>query len=251
MPKRLLLITAFLLTLAACDGLYFATPTPSASLEPTIWVTNTAVAPTDEPTPTQEAPHWSTDCLPPGVFPLNPNPCPVNYETVHWDANSSQEIPEGMALNIELITNGATRVPDIRYVSGAMRLYTYFFAGRAGVQVHGLQLDANHCYTFNMPVRLNFLGASNYDNFSLYSHVYTDRGSDFDLNVHKLIVVEGNTAILTGDNPRIFWAFMPADDMTIVWEVGYEAAWATAGGGNYLDFLAFYVQRQDNTQLCR
>ena len=55
MPKRLLLITAFLLTLAACDGLYFATPTPSASPEPTIWMTNTAVAPTDEPTPTQES----------------------------------------------------------------------------------------------------------------------------------------------------------------------------------------------------
>src|SRR3972149_4766745 len=49
------LITALLFTLAACDSLYFATPTPSGSAEPPIWVPNTVTPPTDEPTTTQES----------------------------------------------------------------------------------------------------------------------------------------------------------------------------------------------------
>ena len=254
--SRLLTFVVIVLLLTGCDGDYFATATPDAPPTATLWATNTPVVtaiPTEAPTPTPEGPEWSTDCVPAGIYPMNAeeaSPCPANYDIVSFDGFKTQEIPAGMVLVVEPNT-GDSIVPDIRYVDHAMRVYVYRVDGRVGVQIHGLELTGNHCYTLNTPVRWDMRGSNHYENFLFYSKIHTDRDTQFDLSKQWPVVpYNATTATETGENPGVFYAFQPSRDMTIVWEVGYQATWATASGGNYVDFLAFYVQDQDNTQNC-
>lgn len=248
----LIVVVLLLLLLSSCEGGYIVvTATPDAPPTPTAWITNTAV-PTADPTPTQEGPHWSVACLPDGVVPIHPNACPDNYQVLHWTADSTQEIPELFGLDIELYPVGITKVPNADVVNGAMRLHVYYFAGEFEIFIPGLELTANHCYTFNVPMAIDMRGASSRDNFTFTSHIYTDRGDVFDLNNHPVIQVTGDVALEVGEFPdRLHWEFMPSRDMTIEWSVEYVAQWATAGAGNFVDFQAFYIQEQDNTTLCR
>jgi len=250
---------ALIILLSGCEGgVVIVTATPDGPPTATDWSTNTPVNPTptqETATWTPEGPFWSVACLDPfdlESVPIHPNACPDNYQVKHWTADSTQEIPELFGLTIELYEQGPTKAPDAEVVNGAMRLYAYYFAGEFEVSIPGLELTAGHCYTFNVPMALDFRGVVNRENFAFLSRIYTDRGDIFDLNTYPVVEVEGSVAKETGDYPdRLHWEFMPSRDMTIEWSVVYVAQWASAASGNYVDFLAFYVQDRDNTTLCR
>ena len=265
MPKRLFLITALLLILTACDGLYFATPTPSASLEPTVWVTNTAVAPTDEPTPTGElatwtpetpptatsGPIWWNDCLPDNVAPIAAF-CPQHYAQTSLAPDSLQIYPVGMELDIELITNGQTTMPDITFENDHLSIKLNGFGGEVLFEAHGIEMFAGHCYTFNMPAYSNFLAAPFYptsDNVNAISRLYLDNGTWFNLHSRGLVLGDEPNKTLTGPQD-LFWPFQPSTDLTVVWAVGYRSIWAVSGN-NHFDIFAWYIQDQVNTELCR
>ena len=257
---RRILIVFTLLLLVGCTTLSPPELTATAAYQtPTDWATNTPVniTPTREaatwtPEPSPTGPHWSTDCLPDGVVPIHPNACPDNYQVLHWTDDTTQEIPELFGLDIALYPREITKVPNAEVVNGAMRLYVYYFAGKFEVSIPGLELDEGNCYTFNVPMALDFRGSSDPGNFRVSSNIYTDRGDMFPLNDHPVVEVVGNTGLETGTFPnRLHWEFMPSRNMTIEWSVVYEADWATAAPGNWVDFQAFFVQNQDNTTLCR
>lgn len=257
---RRVLIVFTLLLLVGCTTLSPPELTATAAYQTaTDWATNTPVdiTPTREaatwtPEPSPTGPHWSTDCLPDGVVPIHPNACPDNYQVLHWTDDTTQEIPELFGLDIALYPREITKVPNAEVVNGAMRLYVYYFAGEFEVFIPGLQLVANHCYTFNVPIAIDFRGVSSPENFYFNSNIYTDRGDVFDINEHPVVEIDGSGAKEVGEFPdRLHWEFMPSRDMTIEWSIEYVAQYATAANGNYIDFQAFYVQEQDNTTLCR
>ena len=247
--RRLWIIILLALAVASCTTLSPPeltatadqwTPTQEGAVTVTPWASSTP------------GPFWSVACLPGGVIPIHPNACPDNYQVIHFTDGTTQEIPELFGLDIELYPREVTEVPNAEVVNGAMRLHTYFFAGEFEIFIPGLELTANHCYTFNVPMALDFRGSSARDNFRVMSRIYTDRGDIFPLNNHPVILVEGGKALETGAFPdRLHWEFMPSRNMTIEWSVVYIADWATSGAGNWIDFQAFYVQEQDNTTLCR
>lgn len=219
----------------------------------------------DDPTPTQEVvpdtpipptpvPEWSTDCVPAGIFPLNPNPCPENYAVTHLSANTTQVYPEGTVVVERLITNGYTQIVDVLYQNNALSVQMFGLGGRVGFQTHGLQLFAGNCYTINMPAYANFSGTDftkGSEALRAYSIIYMDNGSFFDLKFHSVVSGSGAARSLSGDRPDVFWwSFRPSRDTTIVWEVGIESLWAAAVMGNSFDIRAIYVQEQDNTNLC-
>ena len=243
-------IVVLLFILASCEGgAIVATATPNLPVvtdAPTLWPTNTPV----DITPTPDGPHWSTDCLPEGIIPSNPNPCPVNYTHHSFDGKTVQEIPAGMGLQINPNENGILSVPDAPYHEGATRLHTYGMVGEFGV-TETVEMFGGHCYTFNVPVTINLLNSTHWENFIFYSRLHPTNSAPVDLNEHPAVLVNGNSAALAESYPnRIYWAFQPAGNVTVEWEVGFRSVWATSAGGNYVDFEAFYIQEQFNTQIC-
>ena len=253
---RRVLIVFTLLLLVGCTTLSPPELTATASVAtPTVWITNTPIEVPPTPvdiTPTPDGPHWSKDCVPEEAQEqiINPNPCPVNFTHHSFDGKTVQEIPSGMGLQINPNEDGVLSVPDAPYHEGATRLHTYGMVGEFGVN-ETVEMFGGHCYTFNVPVTINLLGSSHWENFIFYSRLHPTNSAPVDLNEHPAVLVNGNSAALAESYPnRIYWAFQPAGNVTVEWEVGFRSVWATSAGGNYIDFEAFYIQEQFNTQIC-
>jgi hypothetical protein len=157
-----------------------------------------------------------------------------------------------MGLHLNPNADGILERPDAVYEAGATHLYTYGMVGEFGIS-ETVEMFANHCYTFNVPVTVNFLGSSEWDNFIFYSILHrTDTGQPYPLNEHPAVLVDGQTAKLYAHYPhRIFWTFQPNVDVTVEWEVGFRSVWATSSAGNYVGFEAFVIQDQFNTNICK
>lgn len=254
-------LIALVVLLSSCQPTYSPPElTATANANPTQTPVVITVTPDNPPTlppeitiiPTQEGPGWSIDCVPEEWQDqiINPNPCPINYAHHSWDGETVQEIPAGMGLYIRANADNILSVPDAPYENGATHLYTYGMVGEFGVS-ETVQMFAGHCYTFNVPVSIDFRDATHWENFAFYSKIHATDGNVYPLNEHPAIVVSGGTAALVASYPnRIFWGFAPNSNVTVEWEVGFRSVWATSAAGNFVDFEAFVIQDQFNTNLC-
>ena len=228
-----LIILCALLMVAACEPGLVTLPTNTPGV--------TDPTPTQEtPAPTDIPPVWDTSCLPPGVFPINPNPCPTytlapmvffSRPNGNWESyNTGYNCETGQCV-IDL--------------TGA-----FGFAGNAGVVLHNLVLLDGHTYAINFNGNLDLRDGDAPDNYAAQLRVYRDDGSIVQLRDHGVVMfVPGAGYTYSGDRD-FFWCIAPHEDMTVAVEASIRLVWAKAHAGNNFAIEAVYVYPVDNINVC-
>ena len=243
LPKLLCLI--IVLVLVGCEPGLLPAPTDVSNPTPTQETnyetpTDIVVWPTNTPVPTA-LPNWNLSCIEDGVIPITERPCPVDtIDPMTFAAYPGANYPD-YSPTLEC-DNGCTVFLHDPGDDGKGR------AGRAAIQLHGVQLDEGKLYVSQFNVDLNLNDATD-GNFSIGGMVHTDSGNFYDLREHGVNkLVDGRW---TRNGLRETWSCIrPLRDTTVVIENWVAAIWATYAPGNSYDVTAIYVYETTNINIC-
>lgn len=255
--RKLIYPLIAILFLAACrSDAELATLTAIAPVSTPV-ATEQVSTPTDVPltseTParevatwTPEPSTWDTSCLPPGVTPMNPNPCL---------SQSPSGLPYMTSVIVEPNGNWGDDLTEVVYRDGKFTIDLPGFAGFAGIYLDGLELISGRCYAFNFQGAIDLRdvpAAEAVSNFSAIVRIYKDDGSIVELHPHGMTVWDDEIQDYRYSGQRdFFWGIYSNDPHpTIGIAVGINSVWATARPGNNFTIDAVIFRPTSNAGLC-